>query len=151
MSDAATSRRLGDERPPYRGHFLSDCHGFISLSLDERRNFCKSQRLCFGCFRHGHSNRDCRKRMQCATCNRQHPTVLHDDNWQANRSYSQVPPLMPPIQPDRPPQSYFEASCPVQFQNTNKGVGSPRQPPPVTKTATSNKVNTSQVPVSRHI
>ena len=110
-----------------QSHFLSDCHGFISLSLDERRNFCKSQRLCFGCLRHGHSNRDCRKRMQCATCNRHHPTVLHDDNWQAKRNYSQVTPLMPPLQPDRPPQSYFEASCPVQFQNTNKGVGSPRQ------------------------
>ena len=50
-------------------HFLSDCHGFISLSRDERRNFCKSQRLCFGCLCHGHANTDCRKRMPCATCN----------------------------------------------------------------------------------
>ena len=25
-----------------QSHFLSDCHGFISLSLDERSNFCKS-------------------------------------------------------------------------------------------------------------
>ena len=48
----------------------------------------------------------------------------------------------------------FEASCPVQFQNTNRGVGSTRPPPPPlqgSKTATSNKVNATQVPVSQHI
>ena len=59
-----------------QSYFLSDCHGFISLSLDERRNFCNSQRLCFGCLCHGHSNRYCCKQMQCATCNRHHPTVF---------------------------------------------------------------------------
>ena len=96
-------------------HVLSNCQSFTSLTLNDRREFCKTQRLCFGCLRHGHSNRDCRNRMRCETCNRQHPTVLHDDNWQTRQNYSNVPPLMPPLQTDRPPRSYFEASCPVQF------------------------------------
>ena len=129
-------------------HVLSNCQSFTSLPLNDRREFCKTQRLCFGCLRHGHSNRDCRNRMRCATCNRQHPTVLHDDNWQLRPNYSNVPPLMPPLQPDRPPRSYFEASAPVQFQNTNKGVGSSQQG---VKTAKSNKINATQIPVAQDI
>ena len=61
---------------------------------------------------------------------------------------------MPPIQSDRPPRSYFEASAPVQFQSTNRGVGSSRPPIPQQqgpKTATSNKVNTTHVPISQNI
>ena len=61
---------------------------------------------------------------------------------------------MPPLQPDRPPRSYFEASCPVQFQNTNKGVGSSQQtssPQQGVKTAKSNKINATQVPVAQDI
>ena len=48
-------------------HVMTVCEGFLSLSVINRREFCKSQRLCFGCLRHGHSNRDCPKRMQCNT------------------------------------------------------------------------------------
>ena len=51
-------------------HVLSNCKSFTSLPLNDRREFCKTQRLCFGCLRHGHSNRDCRNRMRCETCNR---------------------------------------------------------------------------------
>ena len=137
-----------------QSHLMTTCKGFLSLSLNDRRQFCYSQRLCFGCLRHGHSNRDCRKRMQCSTCNGQHPTVLHDDNRPQRSNFSQVTPLMPPVQPDRPPRTYFEASCPVQFQSTNKGVGSSRptsSPQQGSKTATSNKVNTTNFPVSQHI
>ena len=76
-----------------QSHLMTNCKGFLSLSLNDRRQFCYSQRLCFGCLRHGHSNRDYQKRMQCSTCSGQHPTVLHDDNRQ-QRNFSQVPPLM---------------------------------------------------------
>ena len=61
---------------------------------------------------------------------------------------------MPPMQPDRPPRSYFEASSPVQFQNTNKGVGSSRTPPQPqqgSKTVKSNRINVTQVPVAQDI
>ena len=61
---------------------------------------------------------------------------------------------MPPLQADRPPRSYFEASCPVQFQNTNKGVGSSRPPPQPqqgVKTAKSNKINATQIFIAQDI
>ena len=63
---------------------------------------------------------------------------------------------MSPLQPDRPPRSYFEALCPVQFQNTNKGVGSSRPPPQQqlqqgSKTLPSNRINVTQVPVAQDI
>ena len=61
---------------------MTNCSGFLSLSPSARRDFCKSENLCFGCLRHGHSSKYCRRRLRCATCNRNHPTVLHDDSWQ---------------------------------------------------------------------
>ena len=131
---------------------MTSFDNFSALSLDEKHNVIRSRRLCFCCLRYGHSNRDCQRRLRCSKCDRQHPTLLHDDRKQ--QSNFQVAPLMPPIQSDRLPRSYFEASAPVQFQSTNRGVGSSRPPPPQQqgpKTATSNKVNTTQVPVSQHI
>ena len=70
-------------------HLMTHCEGFLSLSLDDKRSFVRTQRLCFGCLRRGHSNRDCQKRMRCSTCNRQHPTILHDDNFQPGAYSSQ--------------------------------------------------------------
>ena len=131
---------------------MTSCDNFSALSLDEKHNFIRSRRLCFGCLRYGHSNRDCQRRLRCSKCDRQHPTLLHDDRKQQLNSH--VAPLMPPIQSDRPARSYFEASAPVQFQSTNRGVGSSRPsipPQQGPKTATSNKVNTTNVPISQHI
>ena len=71
-----------------QAHLMTNCKGFLSLSMNDRRQFCYSQRLCFGCLRHGHSNRDCLKRMQCSTCSGQHPTVLLDDNRQQSNYVS---------------------------------------------------------------
>ena len=45
-----------------QSHLMTACPGFSSLCIDDRRSFCKDQRLCFGCLRHGHSSRDCRKK-----------------------------------------------------------------------------------------
>ena len=71
-------------------HVVTSCDNFSALSLDEKHNFIRSRRLCFGCLRYCHSNRDCQRRLRCSKCDRQHPTLLHDDRKQ--QSISQVAP-----------------------------------------------------------
>ena len=100
-----------------QSHLMTHCQGFLSLSPADRRAFCQSEMLCFGCLRHGHSSRECQRRLSCATCGRQHPTVLHDDNY-LSRQRGFQPPQSNSFQRNaatsnynnRPPQSYFEAS-----------------------------------------
>ena len=132
-------------------HVVTSCDNFSALSLDEKHNFIRSRRLCFGCLRYGHSNRDCQRRLRCSKCDRQHPTLLHDDRKQ--QSNSQVAPLMPPVQPDRPPRSYFEASMPLRFQHTNQPTSSPSKSTPQqgAKSTTSMNMNVRQMSLSQHI
>ena len=35
-------------------HLMTHCQGFLALSPADRRDFCQSEMLCFGCLRHGH-------------------------------------------------------------------------------------------------
>ena len=135
---------------------MTHCQGFLSLSPTDRRAFCQSERLCFGCLRHGHSSRDCHKRLRCATCNRQHPTVLHDDNYQPRQYSSQAAQASKSSTPytQRQPQSYFEASMPLRFQHNNQpqSPNSHRAPPQQgQKAATSMNMNVRQLSVSQHI
>ena len=88
-------------------HFMTNCSGFLSLPPSARRDFCKSENLCFGCLRHGHSSKNCRRRLRCATCNRNHPTVLRDDSWQT-RNFSQDSGST--NSNNRPPNSYYNHS-----------------------------------------
>ena len=74
-----------------QAHFMTNCQGFLALSPMDRRSFCHSEKLCFGCLRHGHSSRDCQRRLRCETCGRQHPTVLHDESY-LSRQQSHQPP-----------------------------------------------------------
>ena len=91
--------------------------------------------------------------MQCSTCRGQHPTVLHDDNRYTRTNFSQVTPLMPPLQPDRPPRTYFEASMPLRFQHNNQPTSSPPKSTPQqgAKSTTSMNMNVRQLSVSQHI
>ena len=59
-------------------HDIEVCKGFISLTLQKRQEFCKQNKLCSGCLRKGHSWYNCWYPKRCKTCNRLHPTLLHD-------------------------------------------------------------------------
>ena len=61
-------------------HIIDDCREFSRKSMDERREFVKSQGLCFGCLNHGHMSKSCQNRSQCKKCAKRHPTSLHDDS-----------------------------------------------------------------------
>ena len=41
----------------------------------------QAKRLCWGCLKWGHLNKDCRGKKPCKTCNGPHPTSLHDQTW----------------------------------------------------------------------
>ena len=43
--------------------------------------YLQQNRRCFACFGHNHLSKDCRKKRQCKTCGRKHPTSLHDPNF----------------------------------------------------------------------
>lgn len=62
-------------------HHTHCCSELKGKSLDERRNFVKEKKLCFGCLKVGHNAKDCRHRLSCDSCKGNHPTLLHDDNY----------------------------------------------------------------------
>ena len=127
---------------------------FSALSLDEKHTFIRSRRLCFGCLRYGHSNRDCQRRLRCSKCDRQHPTVLHDDKRQQQSNFSQVAPLMPPIQSDSPHDHISKRRPQFSFKIQKEALTHfvHRFPPNKDlKLQPPNKVNTTHVPISQHI
>ena len=58
-------------------HDIDTCDKFLSLPLTERRNFVQAKRLCWGCLKWGHVNKDCRGKKACKTCNGLHPTCMN--------------------------------------------------------------------------
>ncbi|XP_053739916.1 uncharacterized protein LOC128769885 isoform X2 [Synchiropus splendidus] len=62
-------------------HRLHRCPNFRRTSLDERQEFVKDKRLCFGCLKPGHSAKECHHKHICDNCKGRHPTQLHDDNF----------------------------------------------------------------------
>lgn len=62
-------------------HDTVACDKFLHLPLAERRHFVQAKRLCWGCLKWGHVNKDCRGKKACKTCNGPHPTCLPDETW----------------------------------------------------------------------
>ena len=73
-------------------HDMDACDKFLRLPLSERRSFIQTKRLCWGCLKWGHVNKDCHGKKACKTCNGPHPTCLHDETWK------------PPQKPETPNQ-----------------------------------------------
>lgn len=57
-------------------HKLNECSEFKNMSVDERWDFVKQNRLCFKCIVKTHSNRYCRAK-RCSKCNYSHNELLH--------------------------------------------------------------------------
>ena len=66
-----------------KAHHLDECAEFLKKPLEERRDFIKEKGLCFGCYSSEHIAKFCRSRISCKTCNKKHPTSLHDYNWKS--------------------------------------------------------------------
>lgn len=68
------------------GHSLQKCRKFISEPIAERLKFVQEKRLCFGCLKSGHRSKDCERREKCDTCEKRHPTCLHDNRTKEERT-----------------------------------------------------------------
>jgi len=62
-------------------HQLNACVKFKAETCENKLKFVKQNSLCFGCLRKGHMSSDCKKRLTCATCNKNHPTCLHEERY----------------------------------------------------------------------
>lgn len=60
-------------------HGLTRCPTFAAKSMEDKRAFIRENNLCYGCLRKGHSSKNCKKRHTFGTCNRRHPTCLHEE------------------------------------------------------------------------
>ncbi|KAL4230450.1 hypothetical protein ACF0H5_010832 [Mactra antiquata] len=65
-------------------HYIFKCDQFLSLSIEDKRSFIREKKLCYGCLRIGHTNKDCRKKHTCGVCKGKHPTCLHEDRFTRN-------------------------------------------------------------------
>lgn len=59
------------------GHKVSQCSNYVSLSVSEKKEFMKKNRLCFNCMAVGHSTSDCSSISRCRTCNGKHHSSIH--------------------------------------------------------------------------
>ena len=68
-----------------KSHDLDDWKEYLKKSLQERREFLQEKEMCFVCYGGGHRSNGCALRRTCKTCDRRHPTGLHDDNFRPNQ------------------------------------------------------------------
>ena len=59
-------------------HNTVDCRQLAKLSSEQQQEFIKSENLCFRCLRKGHGKTDCKVKIKCSKCSKDHPTALHD-------------------------------------------------------------------------
>jgi hypothetical protein len=60
------------------GHVLQQCPTFKQLTVDKRREYVTSRKLCFGCMHSSHLVDLCSSKRGCASCgSRRHNSLLH--------------------------------------------------------------------------
>ena len=66
-------------------HLLDMCKKYLNLPLKDRYSFLKSKGLCFACLKPGHLKTNCKQRLTCTHCMKNHPTILHVNSQKAER------------------------------------------------------------------
>ncbi|XP_043469591.1 uncharacterized protein LOC122503199 [Leptopilina heterotoma] len=66
-------------------HYIVVCEKFRNLNPKERREFVKTQRLCFNCLGR-HSAHACQSSKRCRECNGKHHTMIHTPESQSSSS-----------------------------------------------------------------
>ena len=63
-----------------------DCDVFKAKILDKRKEYVKTEKLCFNCFSKGHSLKDCNSKYRCRVnnCNKKHSPLIHYETVSSN-------------------------------------------------------------------
>ncbi|XP_055848250.1 uncharacterized protein LOC129913542 [Episyrphus balteatus] len=61
-------------------HGLTQCQMFLDMDVQARREFVKTNKLCFNCLRSGHPSARCQSKFRCKACNTRHHSLVHDDS-----------------------------------------------------------------------
>lgn len=69
-------------------HDVDTCELFLKKSLEDRKSFAKNEGLCFACLGKDHLSRQCRHRKKCKVCSKLHPTSLHGDTRNRDKSFA---------------------------------------------------------------
>ena len=59
-------------------HGTDTCPQLKEKEVVDRLEVIKGKDLCFGCLQRGHRSKNCRVRLSCEECGKQHPTILHN-------------------------------------------------------------------------
>ena len=99
-----------------RNHWLSQCDEFKKLSLSNRYQFVRVNKLCVNCLVPGHFVQDCSKRSFCRIqgCTKKHSTYLHVKE-------------MPPSQNEKEGQTKPPPATPSAAQVSNSYLNSRNQ------------------------
>ena len=62
-----------------QNHSIHICESFKAERFEERLNFVKNNRLCFGCLARGHILRNCKHPIVCTVCRGPHPLAMHKE------------------------------------------------------------------------
>ena len=81
-----------------KDHKPTACETFISLNLEEKKNFVKEKQLCWNCLSKGHKIKDCASTTKCHidSCNKKHHTLLHDPSFKSVNFSDPVNPITNP-------------------------------------------------------
>ncbi|XP_045509321.1 uncharacterized protein LOC123704872 [Colias croceus] len=71
-------------------HKLAHCKAFANETVDVRRQFVQTQRLCFNCFSSEHSAYACAVSTTCRVCKKRHHTLLHPKLTQGSKMNSHM-------------------------------------------------------------
>ena len=58
-------------------HDISSCRQFGAKPISERRQFVRSEKLCFSCLKENHLSSSCTDKKTCRLCQKTHPTSMH--------------------------------------------------------------------------
>jgi Pao retrotransposon peptidase/Protein of unknown function (DUF1759)/Family of unknown function (DUF5641)/Putative peptidase (DUF1758)/Integrase zinc binding domain len=67
------------------GHQIHECDEFKALSLDSRKEFVITQKLCRICLKHYYKGM-CRSNQKCSTCGGRHHTLLHEKTAEKSKN-----------------------------------------------------------------
>lgn len=63
----------------HRQHEIVDCPKLLAMDTEQRYDMIYKLRLCYGCFKDGHTKQYCQQYIKCDQCGANHHTLFHRD------------------------------------------------------------------------